>query len=354
MSAPKSIRSTSLELGRELFRALSPYDPAAAPCRIDLSDNTNLWGAPPAARAAIELADSATLTRYPAPYSRDLTRSLAAYLGVESNMVTAGCGSDDLLDSAIRAFGEPGDTLAELDPTFGMIRVFATVNGLSVIAIPTHAGGVVESLVRADAGIIYLCSPNNPTGEVLEPGVIESIIMRARGLVIIDEAYAEFAGVSSVGLLARYENLLITRTMSKAFGLAGLRVGYAAGSPEIVREVEKSRGPYKVTSLGELAAMAAVTHDRAWMAEKVAEARDNRSRFTECVRRLGLEPIESFANFVLVPVAASAEVGGRMAEAGVAVRQLQNLAGLGDALRISIGPWPMMEECLTALEAALQ
>jgi histidinol-phosphate aminotransferase len=354
MTSPIMNPRTSLELGRASFRALSPYDPDKAPCRIDLSDNTNLWGAPPAARAALEVTDSATLTRYPPPYTRELTRALAGYLGVDANMVVAGCGSDDLLDSAIRALGEPGDTLAQLDPTFGMIRVFATVNGLGVTAIPARGGEGAEALVGAEASIIYLCSPNNPTGEILDPALIESIVAAARGLVIIDEAYAEFAGVSSVGLLARHENLLITRTLSKAFGLAGMRIGYAAGSPEIVREVEKSRGPYKVTSLAERAAMAAMMHDRAWVDEKVKEARVNRARFSVSLRGLGLEPIESRANFVLVPVSDSRETAARLARQGVAVRQLEKLGGIGDALRISIGPWPMMEDCLAALEAALQ
>lgn len=354
MTTPITNRRASLELGRASFRALSPYDPETRGCRIDLSDNTNLWGAPPAAQAALEIADSAALTRYPAPYSRELTRALAGYLGVDANMVIAGCGSDDLLDSAIRAFGEPGDTLAQLDPTFGMIRVFAMVNGLAVKSLPARDGEGAAALVGADARIIYLCSPNNPTGEILDAALIESIVSRAQGLVIVDEAYAEFAGVSSVGLLARHENLLITRTLSKAFGLAGLRIGYAAGTPEIVREVEKSRGPYKVTSLAERAALAAVMHDRMWVDEKVTEARSNRSRFSERLRALGLDPIESRANFVLLPVADSRQTAERMASSGVAVRQLENLTGIGDALRISIGPWAMMEECLTALVAALQ
>lgn len=354
MTAPITDRRASFELGRASFRALSPYDPETRGCRIDLSDNTNLWGAPPAAQAALSVTDSGTLTRYPQPYSRELTRALAGYLGVDANMVIAGCGSDDLLDSAIRAFGEPGDTLAQLDPTFGMIRVFATVNGLMVTSISAREGEGAEALVGADARIIYLCSPNNPTGEILDGALMESIVASARGLVIIDEAYAEFAGVSSVELLARHENLLITRTLSKAFGLAGLRIGYAAGSPAIVREVEKSRGPYKVTSLAERAAMAAIIHDRAWVDDKVTEARTNRARFSESLSGLGLVPIESKANFVLIPVSDSPQTAARMARQGVAVRQLENLTGIGDALRITIGPWTMMEECLTALEAALQ
>ena len=347
-------RPNSLELGRAALRALSPYDPANEQCRIDLSDNTNLWGAPPSARAAIARADSEALTRYPAPYSRELTRTLADYLGVDANMIVVGCGSDDVLDSAIRAFGEPGARLAQLDPTFGMIRVFATLNGLSVADIPGGDSGAADALLATRASVIYLCSPNNPTGELIDPASIETIVARANGLVIVDEAYAEFAGVSSIELLARYDNFLITRTLSKAFGLAGLRIGYAAGSPAIVREVEKSRGPYKVNSLAERAAMVAISDDRPWVEEKIEEVRANRDRFTECLRGLGFKPLESSANFVLVPVSASRNIGSRMVRAGVAVRVLENLTGIGDALRISIGPWPMMEECVAALEVALQ
>ena len=347
-------RPTSLELGRAALRELSPYDPANEQCRIDLSDNTNLWGAPPSARAAIARADSEALTRYPAPYSRELTRTLADYLGVDANMIVVGCGSDDVLDSAIRAFGEPGARLAHLDPTFGMIPVFGTLNGLSVVAIPGDDSRAAEALLGAGASVIYLCSPNNPTGELIDASAIETVVSRANGIVIVDEAYAEFAGVSSIDLLGRYDNLLITRTLSKAFGLAGLRIGYAAGSSAVVREVEKSRGPYKVNSLAERAAMAAITDDRAWVEAKIQEACANRTRFMERLRALGLKPIESSANFVLVPVGESREIGSRMVRAGVAVRVLENLTGIGDALRISIGPWPMMEECLAALEVALQ
>ncbi len=347
-------RPNSLELGRAALRELSPYDPANDRCRIDLSDNTNLWGAPPSARAAIARADSEAFTRYPAPYSRELTRALADYLGVDANMIVVGCGSDDVLDSAIRAFGEPGSRLAQLDPTFGMIRVFATVNGLSVVEIPVGESGAAETLLGTGASVIYLCSPNNPTGELIEPASIETVVSRANGIVIVDEAYAEFAGVSSVELLARYDNLLITRTLSKAFGLAGLRIGYAAGSPAVVREVEKSRGPYKVNSLAERAAMVAISDDRAWVEEKIQEVRANRARFAERLNGLGLQPTESSANFVLVPVTHSRKIGSRMVRADVAVRVLENLTGIGDALRISIGPWPMMEECLAALEVALR
>jgi histidinol-phosphate aminotransferase len=345
---------TSLEIGRRSFRDVAAYDPALERCRIDLSDNTNLWGAPPTVRHTIESVDASSLTRYPAPYTRDLVRAFAGYVEVEPDMIIAGCGSDDLLDSAIRAFGEPGSTLGQFDPTFGMIRVFATVNGLSVAAIPRLSENSGEQLLESNADVIYLCSPNNPTGELLDSSIIESIVAQARGVVIVDEAYAEFSGASSVSLLSRYSNLLITRTMSKAFGLAGLRLGFAVGAPSLIREVEKSRGPYMVTSLTERAGIAALENDRAWMVENVQAVKENRERLVVSLTELGLEPLSSFANFVLVPVSDSSEISRKLLLDGVAVRQLENLAGIGDALRITIGPWPMLEECVTALKSALR
>jgi histidinol-phosphate aminotransferase len=294
------------------------------------------------------------LSRYPAPYTRELNLALAAYLGVDPEMVVCGCGSDDILDAAIRAFAEPGDLLAHLDPTFVMIGVFSTVNGISTIGVSRSDSSPADALVGSGARLIYLCSPNNPTGEVLDPAFIESVVASASGLVIVDEAYAEFSGSSSVGLLARHENLLITRTLSKAFGLAGLRVGYAAGAPRILAEVEKSRGPYKVTSIGERTAIAALTRDRAWVNEKVGAVLCNRDLFRRGLEKLGLSPLESGANFILVPVADAGRVQERLAASGIAVRAFENLPEIGDALRITIGPWPMMEECLAALGKAIQ
>jgi histidinol-phosphate/aromatic aminotransferase/cobyric acid decarboxylase-like protein len=157
------------------------------------------------------------------------------------------------------------------------------------------------------------------------------------------------------GLVARAPscgNLLVTRTLSKAFGLAGLRIGYAAGHRALVAEVEKSRGPYKVSAVAERAAVAVLREDMTWVREHIAEVRANRSRFIVALAERGLAPVPSAANFVLVPVRGAASVASRMRELGVAVRPFEALRGIGDALRITIGPWPMMEAALRALEEA--
>ena len=149
--------------------------------------------------------------------------------------------------------------------------------------------------------------------------------------------------------LAESGRAVVTRTMSKAFGLAGLRIGYGIASPDIVLAIEKARGPYKVNVVAEAAAIAALTKDLAWVRARIADVLENRERFCLALRDLGYEPIVSDANFVLLPVADCGRESDLLKKAGIAVRGFPALAGIGDALRITIGPWEMMQECLAAL-----
>jgi histidinol-phosphate aminotransferase len=346
---------TSLDLARTAYRDISLYAPDRTPCAVDLSDNTNLLGVPPSALATLRASAESDITRYPSLYAADLKFALAEYCGADPSEIVTGCGSDDILDSATRAFAEPGDTIAFPDPSFAMIPIFARMNGLCPIAIPLSADCDIDAdaFVTSGARIVYLCSPNNPTGTIAGDAAVRRVIDGARGLVIIDEAYAEFSGTSWIDTARNRERVLVVRTLSKAFGLAGLRVGYAIGAPALVAEVEKSRGPYKVSSLAERAAVAALRADREWVSAHIAEVVVNRERFADALRGLGLAPVPSRANFVLVPVADAEAIGASMRRAGVAVRPMPGLRGIGDALRISIGPWSMMERAIGALEESL-
>ena len=338
-------------LSRESYRGVALYSAARGRCHVDLSDNTNLWGAPPSALRALSAVREEDVTRYPVAYEPALSAALADYAGVSADMIVCGCGSDDVLDSAIRAFAEPGETLCLSEPSFSMIPVFTRTNGLSPSAIPlTPSLEVdVDGMIGTDARIIYLCSPNNPTGGAVRRKTVEQIVDRARGVVIIDQAYVEFGGDDCIDLLASGRPLLITRTMSKAFGLAGLRIGYGIGSPELIAEIQKARGPYKVNALAEGAAIAALESDRTWVADRVSDVIANRSRFRSELARRGITSLESSANFVLVPVGDCRAVSNQLERAGVRVRALPGLSGIGDAIRIAIGPWEMMQLCLDAL-----
>ena len=170
--------------------------------------------------------------------------------------------------------------------------------------------------------------------------------------MILDEAYAEFADTTHLDLAAT-GRVLVVRTMSKAFGLAGLRVGYAVGESALVAEVEKSRGPYKVSMVAERAAIAALTEDGEWVSDRVAAAHESREWLAGTLRALELTPLPSQANFICVPIAGAPAIARRMRAMGVAVRAFEALPNVGDALRITVGPAPMMREAVAALEKAL-
>jgi len=349
---------------RTSYADLALYAPDRRPCAIDLSDNTNLWGMPPAAERAIRDAASSTVTRYPEVYAQSLKCALAGYAGVEPASIVTGCGSDDVLDSAIRAFAEPGDRIAIPDPSFAMMPAFARMNALAPVLVPLTGDYDVDAdaMTATNAAIVYLCSPNNPTGTALSRSAIERIAARARGVVIIDEAYAEFAGCSMVDLAMGSGRVLIVRTMSKAFGLAGLRIGYAIGHPALVAEVEKSRGPYKTNALAERAALAALGTGLDWVRARVHAAIEMRGALVRALQDLGLSPLPSHANFVLVPVAHAASLAAALHARGIAVRPFEGLrapAGSalastgGCALRMTVGPWPMLDQALGALREIL-
>jgi histidinol-phosphate aminotransferase len=338
-------------LARATVRDVVAYPTERTPCDADLSDNTNLFGAPPAALRELVTSGREEITRYPGLYTRRLREALAEYAGVMSDEVVTGCGSDDVIDSAVRAFAEPGESLAFSDPTFSMIPVFARVNGLVPVPVAfTPAMDIdPDALLATEARVIYICSPNNPTGSVAGLRAVERVIERAAGIVILDEAYAEFTDGGHIARAPAYERVIVTRTLSKAFGMAGFRIGYGAGSASLIREVEKVRGPYKENGPGERAAAFAVREDVAWMRRNAATAVVIRDKFAAELRRRGFHPLPSSANFLLLPLEGASRIAHRMREHGITVRPYEALRGIGDAVRITVGPWDVMERALDAL-----
>jgi histidinol-phosphate aminotransferase len=344
----------SLRLARETIRDVVPYPTERTPCAADLSDNTNLFGAPPAALRELTRSGGDEITRYPGLYTRRLREALADYAGVRPDEVVTGCGSDDVIDSAVRAFAEPGEKLAYSDPTFSMIPVFARVNGLlpTPVSFTPSLDIDADALLATNARVIYICSPNNPTGSPASRQAVDRVIERAPGIVILDEAYAEFSTGGRVGDGPAHERLLVTRTLSKAFGMAGFRIGYGTGAASLIHEIQKVRGPYKENAPGERAAACAVRENVEWMRETAAQAVANRERFAEALLARGFRSYPSEANFLLVPLRNAAEIARVMRARGIAIRPYPGLQGIGDALRITIGPWPVMELALDALSAA--
>jgi histidinol-phosphate aminotransferase len=289
-------------------------------------------------------------------YADELRRALADLHGVGPENIATGCGSDDVIDSALRAFCEPGETLAYPDPTFGMVPIFGRMNGLRPLAVALREDFALDvaALLQTRARVTYLCRPNNPTGTQFDRVAVERLCREAAGVVLVDEAYADYADDDVVQLAVTGGRSLVLRTLSKAYGMAGLRVGYAVGAADLIAEVEKSRGPYKVSGIAETAALAAL-RERPWVEARIAEVRANRSRLRAELEARGVQVWDSAANFVLMKVAASAgEWNARLREAGVAVRPFGGLTGAGECLRVSVGPWPLMQRFLDAFDGVLE
>lgn len=358
-----------LRLAREEMGALPLYAPEAGQCAVDLSDNTNLWGAPPAALQALRAVPVAALSRYPSLYSEPLRAALLEYVCVDAMAgigVVTGCGSDDVLDSTMRAFGAPGDAIAYSAPTFSMIPVLARLNALAPIAIPFAESFDIDAqrLVDCRAKITYLCSPNNPTATAISRAAVEYVVTNAHGIVLLDEAYAEFAPEVFTDLLAANERLVVARTFSKAFGLAGLRVGYGVGANGLVRLVERARGPYKVNALAERAVLAALEPSPdglQWVRAHAELATTNRAGLIAAIQQLGLTALPSAANFIMVPTSHARELALALSSRGVLVRAFTSMPrdlgvfadSKGSALRIGVGPWEMMQTMLDTLREAL-
>ena len=338
----------SVRPGYELISAYRSDRPAVP---IDLSDNTNQWGVSPSALAALATWTPRSVSEYPSLYSDALAAAVGGYCGVSPDTVVCGCGSDDLLDAAMRALAQPGEVIAHPAPSFAMIPIFARTNGLVPVGVPLLPNGDLDAdaMLATNARIMYLCTPNNPTGTAHSRAAIQKVIDNAPGVVILDEAYGEFADEVYTAEAPRYPHVFATRTLSKSFGLAGLRIGFGVGAPALVTEVTKARGPYKVNSFAELAATAALTHDQAWMAGVASEVKGLRTRFDASLREIGLSPLPSQANFICVPVSDAKRVVEGLYARGIAVRAMVGLPVIGDALRIGLAPWSVLEQVRDAL-----
>jgi histidinol-phosphate aminotransferase len=366
MTSISGVRS----LGRNAVRDLPLYAPDAAECSIDLSDSTNLWGPAPAALRAIAAVSGSSVARYPALRSNTLGPALLGYAGLADDpdlRVVTGCGSDDVIDSTMRAFGSPGDRVAFAAPTFSMVPLFARLNGLIPAPVPLTQDFDLdaEQLVDIDAKITYLCAPNNPTATSPSRAAVEYVAAHAQGIVLLDEAYVEFAPEALIALTRRHDRLLVTRTFSKAFGLAGLRVGYGVGAEALVSMIERARGPYKVNALAERAVLASLddTADGLqWVREHAALAVSVRDRLASSLVELELAPLPSSANFVFVPTPRAPTIARRLRERGILVRLFTELPrdtrrlsdADGAALRIGVGPWSAMTVLLESLREVLR
>ena len=331
---------------RPAAAAMEPYDPQAADVRINLSANENTHGLGPVLRLEVDraLADVVT-NRYPDPLAGDLRRAIAQVEGVDPSCVILGNGGDELIFNLFLAFCDDGSRVLTCPPTFAVYGIYAELVGAQVVEVPrdpatfeVRAREVVE--VAASARVVCLTSPNNPTGTLVDPALVREVCAACPGIVLADEAYMEFAptGSSARPLLDECDNLVILHTFSKAFCLAGARVGYVLANPGIISALAAVRQPYSVSSLDQAAALA-VMGRRDAMAPVITSIMDQRELVREELAKLpGATVWPSAANFLFVRLPRAHEVWERLRdEHSILVRDFSANPACPDCLRITVG-----------------
>jgi histidinol-phosphate aminotransferase len=340
-----------------------PYGAPQLTVRVALNTNENPYPPPPALVeeiTAMVAAAAAGLNRYPDRDARELRAGLAAYLGHDLTpaQTWAANGSNEIIQQLLQAFGGPGRTALGFEPSYSMHSIIAQTTSTRWAAAARNEdfsldpAGVAEAVARNQPDVIFLTSPNNPTGTSLPLSLIESVCEQAPGMVVVDEAYAEFArdpGASALALLPRYPRLVVVRTMSKAFALAGVRLGYLAADPAVVEALLLVRLPYHLSAVTQAAASAALRHAGQLLAS-VDAIRAERDQLVDWLRQLGLTVADSDANFVLFGKFAERRViWQELLDRGVLIREV----GPPDWLRVTIGTPEEMTAFREALTAVL-
>ncbi len=343
--------SRVVDILREELRNFAGYSSArkeASGGTIWLNANESPWPT---------VGDTLGLNRYPDPQPAPLLSKLAGLYGVNPDQLLVGRGSDEAIDLLTRAACRAGrDSVLISAPTFGMYAVCARVQDAAVVNVPLLADrgfaldvdAVVAAITTTSAAdqaikLIYICSPNNPTGAAVALADIERIARAAQGraLVVVDEAYAEFSDApSAISGLAKYPNLLVLRTLSKAYAMAGARIGSVIGDAALIAVLRSIMAPYPLPTPCVVAALAAVSDSAAALVRsRIALLRSERARLVRALRELPqvLTVFESDANFVLVRLTDAAATYQRVLAAGVVLRMPSPQPGLANCLRISIG-----------------
>ncbi len=331
-------------LARPEIAALQPYEPGDwEPGIARLHANELPW------RAGGD-ASAAGLNHYPEPQPRQLVRQLAQIYAVPAGSLLLTRGSDEAIDLLVRAFCRPGaDAILVCPPTFGMYALAARIQGAQIVSVPLRAPqftldtGAVVAACAEPVKLVFLCSPNNPTGNLLDAESILGVIraLRDRALVVVDEAYIEFAQRASLcARLSEFPQLVVLRTLSKAYGLAGARLGALIGSAELVALLRRLIAPYAIPQLALEAAEAALTAVHLQnMPQRLAALRREREWL-----RAALAPLPavrrvhaSVANFLLVRCADAAQALRQARAARLLVRDARGFEGLADAVRVTVG-----------------
>ncbi|TXC81480.1 histidinol-phosphate transaminase [Luteibaculum oceani] len=293
------------------------------------------------------------INRYPDPLQTKLKKELGTIYGVDSESIFLGNGSDEAIDMVLRLFCVPGqDQVVVQPPTYSMYEQTAAIQNVAVLSCPLNPSfqanlKELKRIIEAEKPkLVFFCSPNNPTGNDMRLNDIEEILRLKQCIVVVDEAYAEFSEQSAINLLQKYQNLVVLRTLSKAFGLAGLRVGVAIASPEIIDFLNTIKPPYNINQLSQLEAHRQISSGR-WKGH-IENLINERNKLYKALNESGYfeSVFPSNANFILVETSRAKELYRNLTQLGIVIRDRG--AQVKNTLRISVGT---QEENIQLLKA---
>ncbi len=346
--------------GPDYIRAIAPYQggkPISEVARefgldeasiVKLASNENPLGIPASAKTAMHQALN-DLARYPDSNGFDLKAALTKKFGVPADWLTLGNGSNDILELAARALVQPGESVVYAQYSFAVYPLATQAVGARAIVVPAkdfgHDLDAMAAAIAPDTKLVFIANPNNPTGTFVDGAQIAAFMKKvpAQVVVVLDEAYTEYLPADkrydSLAWAREYPNLIVSRTFSKAYGLAGLRVGFGIAQPALTDLLNRIRQPFNVNSLAQAAAVAALA-DEAYLQKSAAVNAEGYAQLTSAFAQMGIEYVPSFGNFVLFRAGSDDGAGARvnlaLLKKGIIVRPVGNY-GLPQWLRVSIG-----------------
>jgi histidinol-phosphate aminotransferase len=330
-------------LFRSNIDAMASYVPGEQPQRgtqiIKLNSNENAYPPSPAALAVLRNIDGEWLRRYPEPFGGEFQRAASQVLGVPSNWIILGNGSDEVLSMVMRACTEPGRKVVYPMPTYVLYRTLTEMQAAEIIEVPYGDNYTlpVEELIAAQGSVTFIASPNSPSGHIIPIDDLRKLASQLSGVLVIDEAYTDFAEENALTLVQEYENVIVIRTLSKGYSLAGLRLGFGVANPQLLQGLLKVKDSYNIDAIACAVGAAAIT-DQVYKNACVAKIQASRIQLTTDLKQLGFHVWDSQTNFLLVqPPEGNAEyLYQKLKEEGILVRYFQQ-PGLDNKLRITVG-----------------
>lgn len=344
---------------RENIRAMQGYVPGEQPRggkQIKLNTNENPYPPSPKVVTAIQHAAASPLNRYPDPVATAFRLQASDVLGVPADWILCGNGSDDLLTIMTRTFVGEGQTLRLPTPSYILYRTLAAIQNAKWEEVPFNSDWSLPSAFadsKSNPALVFLPNPNSPSGTVVPKDQIAELATKLNCPLVVDEAYADFADENCLELVKDHENLIVTRTLSKSYGLAGLRFGFLIAQPNLIEQMSKVKDSYNCDTLSISGATAAIA-DQKWFQENREKVLATRTRLAESLRELGFKLIDSQANFIWCQhqTKESRELYEQLKQNQILVRYM-NYDGWGDGLRISVGSDDQINALLAILKSLI-